>query len=112
MIRRPPRSTLFPYTTLFRSVFGGLVDKFPLGAVMNKALTLRGAQQHGHRYIPRILEGMRSGEIRTEHLATHVLSLEHGPKGYQLVKSKEDGCVRAVFRPKIGRGSCRERVKI
>src|SRR3712207_8944459 len=24
MIRRPPRSTLFPYTTLFRSIFGGL----------------------------------------------------------------------------------------
>src|SRR4051794_7919302 len=39
-------------TVFTLGVFGGVVDKFPLGAVMNKALTLRGAQQHGHRYIP------------------------------------------------------------
>jgi threonine dehydrogenase-like Zn-dependent dehydrogenase len=51
-------------------VFAGVVDKFPLGAVM-----------------------------RTEHLATHVMSIEEGPKGYQMFKDKEDGCVRAVFRP-------------
>jgi len=71
----------------------------PLGAVMNKALTLRGAQQHGHRYIPEILERMSRDEVRTEHLATHVMSIEDGPKGYQMFKDKEDGCVRAVFRP-------------
>src|SRR3712207_7205492 len=95
MIRRPPRSTLFPYTTLFRSVFGGLVDKFPMGAVMNKALTLRGAQQHGHRYIPDILDLMSRDEVRTEHLATHVMPLDDGPTGYRMFKEKEDGCVRA-----------------
>jgi threonine dehydrogenase-like Zn-dependent dehydrogenase len=89
-------------TVFTLGVFAGLVDKFPLGAVMNKSLTLRGAQQHGHRYIPRILEGMRTGEIRTEHLATHTLPLEEGPKGYDLFKSKEDGCVRAVFQPNGG----------
>jgi threonine dehydrogenase-like Zn-dependent dehydrogenase len=86
-------------TVFTLGVFAGLVDKVPLGAVMNKALTLRGAQQHGHRYIPRILEGMRTGEIRTEHLATHTLPLEEGPKGYDMFKNKEDGCVRAVFQP-------------
>ncbi len=37
--------------------------------------------------------------MRTEHLATHVMSLDDGPKGYQMFKEKEDGCVRAVFRP-------------
>jgi threonine dehydrogenase-like Zn-dependent dehydrogenase len=86
-------------TVFTLGVFAGLVDKFPLGAVMNKALTLRGAQQHGHRYIPRILEGMRTGEIKTEHLATHVLPLDQGPEGYRMFKYKEDGCVRAVFQP-------------
>jgi threonine dehydrogenase-like Zn-dependent dehydrogenase len=80
-------------------VFAGLVDKFPLGAVMNKGLTLRGAQQHGHRYIPTILDHIAAGELHTEHLATHVLPLEQGPEGYEMFKNKDDGCVRAVFRP-------------
>jgi len=80
-------------------VFGALVDKFPLGALMNKGVTLRAAQQHGQRYIPMLLERMAAGELRTEHLATHVMSLEEGPHGYQMFKEKTDGCVRAVFRP-------------
>ncbi|MDY1006432.1 zinc-dependent alcohol dehydrogenase [Curtobacterium sp. CFBP9011] len=80
-------------------VFGGFVDKFPFGAVMNKGLTVRGAQQHGHRYIPMILDRIAAGDISTEHLATHVMPLEEGPRGYEMFKQKEDGCVRAVFRP-------------
>jgi threonine dehydrogenase-like Zn-dependent dehydrogenase len=86
-------------TVFTLGVFAGLVDKFPLGAVMNKALTLRGAQQHGHRYIPEILDRMSRDEVRTEHLATHVMPLDDGPQGYRMFKNKEDGCVRAVFRP-------------
>ncbi len=66
---------------------------------MNKALTLRGAQQHGHRYIPDIPDLMSRGEVKTEHLATHVMSLDDGPKDYRMFKEKEDGCVREVFRP-------------
>ena len=80
-------------------VFGGLVDKFPFGAVMNKGMTVRGAQQHGHRYIPMILDRIAAGEISTEHLATHVMPLDQGPEGYRMFKNKEDGCVRAVFQP-------------
>ncbi len=80
-------------------VFGALVDKFPLGALMNRGVTLRAAQQHGQRYIPMLLERMAAGELRTEHLATHVMSLEDSPHGYQMFKEKTDGCVRAVFRP-------------
>lgn len=86
-------------TVFTLGVFAGLVDKFPLGAVMNKALTLKGAQQHGHRYIPEILERMSRDEVTTEHLATHVMPLADGPDGYRLFKQKDDGCVRAVFRP-------------
>ncbi|MGY3127158.1 threonine dehydrogenase-like Zn-dependent dehydrogenase [Agrococcus sp. UYP33] len=80
-------------------VFGGFVDKFPLGPIMNKGLTLRSAQQHGHRYIPMLLERMARGELTTEHLATHVMALDDGPEGYAMFKEKTDGCVRAVFRP-------------
>nr|WP_275586556.1 zinc-binding dehydrogenase [Geodermatophilus normandii] len=80
-------------------VFAGPVDKFPLGAAMNKGLTLRGAQVHGQRYMPRILEHMARGELTTEHLATHVMPLEDAARGYRMFKDKEDGCVRAVFLP-------------
>ena len=80
-------------------VFGGLVDKFPLGALMNKGLTLRGAQQHGHRYIPMILDRMARDEITTEHLATHTMPLSDAPQGYAMFKEKTDGCVRSVFAP-------------
>jgi len=80
-------------------VFAGMVDKFPLGAMMNKGLTVRGAQQHGQRYLGRILEHMERGELVTEHLATHVMPLSEGPRGYEMFKAKTDGCVRAVFTP-------------
>jgi threonine dehydrogenase-like Zn-dependent dehydrogenase len=80
-------------------VFAGFVDKFPLGALMNKGLTMRGAQMHGQRYIPMLLERMARDEIVTEHLATHVMPLAEGPRGYEMFKSKEDDNVRSVFIP-------------
>jgi threonine dehydrogenase-like Zn-dependent dehydrogenase len=80
-------------------VFAAMVDKFPLGALMNKGLTMRGAQVHGQRYTPRILEHMARGELVTEHLATHVMPLSEAATGYRMFKDKTDGCVRAVFEP-------------
>jgi threonine dehydrogenase-like Zn-dependent dehydrogenase len=80
-------------------VFTGVVDKFPLGALMNKGLTLRAAQQHGQRYIPMLLERMARGELPSEHFATHVMPLDQAPEGYRLFQQKLDGCVRAVFQP-------------
>ncbi|WP_346620303.1 zinc-dependent alcohol dehydrogenase [Blastococcus montanus] len=80
-------------------VFAAMVDKFPLGAAMNKGLTLRGAQVHAQRYIPELLERMQRDELVTEHLATHVMPLAEAPRGYRMFKEKEDGCVRAVFQP-------------
>ncbi len=80
-------------------VFTGLVDRFPLGALMNKGLTVRGAQQHGQRYIPMLLDRMARGELPTEHFATHVMPLDEAPQGYRLFQQKLDGCVRAVFQP-------------
>jgi threonine dehydrogenase-like Zn-dependent dehydrogenase len=80
-------------------VFAGVVDKFPLGAMMNKGLTVRGAQMHGQRYIPMLLDRMAKGELVTEHLATHVMPLDEGPEAYRIFKDKEDDCVRAVLVP-------------
>ncbi|RKH45819.1 zinc-dependent alcohol dehydrogenase [Corallococcus sicarius] len=81
------------------SVLGvyGLMDKFPLGAIINKGLTLRTAQQHGQKYVPRLLEHVVKGELDPSFLATHRFPLEDSPRGYEIFKKKEDGCVRAVF---------------
>jgi threonine dehydrogenase-like Zn-dependent dehydrogenase len=80
-------------------VFVGMIDKFPMGALMNKGLTMRSAQQHGERYIPMLLERMARGEFKTRHVLTHPMPLDDGPRGYDLFKNKKEGCVRAVFRP-------------
>ena len=80
-------------------VFAGVVDKFPLGALMNKGLTVRGAQMHGQRYIPMLLDRMAAGDLVTDHLATHVMPLDDAPEGYRLFKEKQDNCVRSVFLP-------------
>ncbi|WP_436876647.1 zinc-dependent alcohol dehydrogenase [Siccibacter turicensis] len=77
----------------------GMMDKFPLGVAMNKGLTIRTAQQHGQFYMERLLHHASHGELRTDFLATHHFSLEEAPRGYEMFKRKEDGCVRAVFKP-------------
>ena len=80
-------------------VFGGYLDKVPIGAAMNKALVFRMGQQHGQRYIPMLLDRISQGEIDPSYLATNPMSLDDGPKGYDMFKHKRDGCVRAVFHP-------------
>ena len=77
----------------------GVMDKFPIGVIMNKGMTVRTAQQHGHKYLPRLLQHASRGELDPSFLITHRFSLEESPKGYQLFKKKQDGCVRAVFAP-------------
>lgn len=77
----------------------GLMDKFPLGVAMNKGLTIRTAQQHGQHYMKDLLTHAERGELRTDFLATHRFSLEDAPRGYEMFKSKKDGCVRAIFKP-------------
>jgi threonine dehydrogenase-like Zn-dependent dehydrogenase len=75
------------------------MDKFPLGVMMNKGLTVWTAQQHGQKYVPRLLEHATRGELDPAYLATHQFSLEDAPRGYEMFKKKQDGCVRAVFTP-------------
>ncbi|HEY0699207.1 MAG TPA: zinc-binding dehydrogenase, partial [Micromonospora sp.] len=83
-------------------VFAGFVDKFPLGAAMNKALVLRMGQMHAQRYIPMLLDRLAAGEIDPGYLATHPMTLEDGPRGYRMFERKEDACLRAVLHPAAG----------
>ena len=80
-------------------MYGGLLDKFPMGAIVNKALTLRSGQQPGQRYAPTLFEHIRKGELDPAYLLTHPMSLEDGAQGYKLFKEKTDDCLRVVFKP-------------
>jgi threonine dehydrogenase-like Zn-dependent dehydrogenase len=66
---------------------------------MNKGLTLRMGQQHGQKYIPRLLEHIRKGELDPSYLLTHRASLAEGQSAYEKFKDKRDGCIRVVFTP-------------
>ncbi|RPE81940.1 zinc-dependent alcohol dehydrogenase [Vulcaniibacterium tengchongense] len=77
----------------------GVMDKFPLGVVINKGLTVRTAQQHGQKYVPRLLDWVAEGRLKTSFLLTHRMPLEEAVRGYELFKHKREGCVRAAFEP-------------
>nr|WP_246391762.1 zinc-dependent alcohol dehydrogenase [Halosimplex pelagicum] len=83
------------------SVLGvyGLMDKFPVGVLMNKGITVKTAQQHGQRYVPDLLDHVVEGQMDPSYLATHEFSLEEGPAAYRMFKEKEDEMIRPVFKP-------------
>jgi threonine dehydrogenase-like Zn-dependent dehydrogenase len=60
---------------------------------------VRTAQQHGQKYVPKLLEHVQRGELNTAFLATHHFPLEDAPRAYAMFKHKEDGMMRAVFQP-------------
>jgi threonine dehydrogenase-like Zn-dependent dehydrogenase len=80
-------------------VYGGVADKFPLGALMNKGLKLKTGQVHAQRYIPRLLEHVGRRDVDPSFVATHEMSLDQAQDAYQTFKHKTDDCVRVVFRP-------------
>ena len=80
-------------------VYLGTIDRFPMGAVMNKALTLRSGQQHGQKYIPRLLKLIEERKLDPSFIITHRMSLDDAPRAYEMFRTKEDGCVRVVFTP-------------
>lgn len=77
----------------------GVTDKFPMGMITNKSLTLRSSQQHGQRYVPRMFDHIQQGDLDPSYLITHDMPLEDAVHGYDIFKNKKDGCIRAVFRP-------------
>jgi threonine dehydrogenase-like Zn-dependent dehydrogenase len=80
-------------------VYGGLVDKFPMGAVMNRGLTIRSGQCHVQRYMRPLLERIQQGEIDPTFIITHRLALDEAPQGYELFKHKQDDCLKVVLKP-------------
>jgi threonine dehydrogenase-like Zn-dependent dehydrogenase len=79
--------------------YGGLVDKFPMGALMNRSLTVRGAQCHVQRYLRPLLDRIRNGSIDPSFVISHRMRLDEAPRGYKMFRNKEDECLKVVLTP-------------
>ncbi len=80
-------------------VYGGFIDKVPMGAFVNKGLTMRSGQTHVHKYLKPLLERVQKGEIDPSFVITHQLPLEEAPRAYKIFRDKEDNCIKVVLKP-------------
>jgi threonine dehydrogenase-like Zn-dependent dehydrogenase len=79
-------------------VYGGFIDHFPMGAVVNRSLTIRSGQCHVHRYMKPLLDRIERGEIDPSFVITHTLPLSQAPEGYDLFLNNRDGCEKVVLK--------------
>ena len=80
-------------------VYGGFIDKFPMGSVMNRSLSIKTGQCHVQRYWGKLLERIENGEIDPSFVITHRLGLDQAPEGYDTFVHKKDDCIKVVMKP-------------
>ena len=80
-------------------VYGGMVDKFPIGSVLNRSLTIKAGQCHVQRYMRPLLERIQNGDIDPTAVITHRMSLGDVSEGYEIFKHKRDDCEKVVLTP-------------
>ncbi|MGG6242013.1 zinc-dependent alcohol dehydrogenase [Nodosilinea sp. AN01ver1] len=80
-------------------VYGGFIDKMPMGAFVNKGLTMRSGQTHVHKYLRPLMERIQQGDIDPSFLITHRLPLEDAPRAYKIFRDKEEDCIKVVLKP-------------
>jgi len=80
-------------------VYGGFIDKVPMGAFVNKGLTMRSGQTHMQKYMKPLLDRIQNGEIDPSFIITHRLPLDEAPHGYKIFRDKKDNCVKVVLKP-------------
>jgi threonine dehydrogenase-like Zn-dependent dehydrogenase len=86
-------------TVSIPGVYGGFLDKVPLGAAFNKGLTLKMGQTHVQRYMRLLLDRIERGEIDPSFVITHRIPLDDAAKAYQVFRDKQDDCIKVVMRP-------------
>lgn len=86
-------------TVSIPGVYVGMLDNVPMGAAVNKGLTLKMGQTHVHRYGKPLLEKIESGAIDPSFVITHRLPLEQAPDAYKTFRDKQDGCIKVVLKP-------------
>jgi threonine dehydrogenase-like Zn-dependent dehydrogenase len=82
-------------------VYGGFVDKIPMGAAFGKGLTFKMGQTHVQRYVPTLIEHIINGNIDPSFVITHTVPLEKAPEMYKTFRDKEDGCIKVVLKPNL-----------
>jgi threonine dehydrogenase-like Zn-dependent dehydrogenase len=80
-------------------VYGGFLDKIPMGSAINRGLTFRMAQTPVQHYLPKLLKLIEEGKIDPSFVITHTAPLEKGPELYQTFRDKKDGCIKVVLKP-------------
>jgi threonine dehydrogenase-like Zn-dependent dehydrogenase len=80
-------------------VYGGFIDKFPMGSFMNRSLTMRTGQCHVQRYMKPLLQRIENGEIDPSFVITHQLKLDEAAQGYETFVNKADECIKVVLKP-------------
>jgi len=85
-------------TVSVAGVYGGFVDKFPIGAIVNRALTLKSGQTHVQRYTRPLLDRIQKGEVDPSFVITHTMSLDEAAAGYEMFLNKEDECLKVVLK--------------
>jgi threonine dehydrogenase-like Zn-dependent dehydrogenase len=78
--------------------YGGYIDRFPMGSVMNRSLTIKAGQCHVQRYMQPLLERIQNGDIDPTFVITHTLPLDEAPHGYHIFKNKLEGCEKVVLK--------------
>lgn len=86
-------------TVSIPGVYGGLLDKIPMGAAFNKGLTMKMGQTHVQHYLEPLLARIKGGEIDPSFIITHRMRLEDAPEGYAAFKHKQDNCIKIVLKP-------------
>jgi threonine dehydrogenase-like Zn-dependent dehydrogenase len=79
-------------------VYGGFIDKFPMGAIVNRALTLRSGQCHVQKYLPRLLAHIEQGDIDPSFVITHRMPLHDAARGFDMFLKKQDNCEKVVLK--------------
>jgi threonine dehydrogenase-like Zn-dependent dehydrogenase len=80
-------------------VYGGFIDKFPFGSVMNRSLTIKTGQAHVQRYMRPLLTRIQNGEIDPSFVVTHRMRLDDAPRAFEMFVNKEDDCIKIVLQP-------------
>jgi threonine dehydrogenase-like Zn-dependent dehydrogenase len=79
--------------------YGGLVDKFPIGPLMQKGRTVRTGQTHVNRWTGDLLRMIQEGKIDPSFVITHTVPLDKGPEMFKTFSEKQDGCIKVVMKP-------------
>jgi threonine dehydrogenase-like Zn-dependent dehydrogenase len=86
-------------TVSLAGVYGGFLDKVPMGAAFNKGLTFKMGQTHVHKYMRPLLQHIENGEINPSFMVTHTMELDRAPQAYKMFNEKTENCIKVVLKP-------------